>query len=433
MLKKFNCKKVVTVFVLVILSFNMMNVLVWKWNATVNQRAVSYKPTINWAQEYPFAEVSKAAPAPAVPAQKNSFLHSFVQKLRNRSSSIQKEENVLETNCIYQLFAFRPLVELNGFVNLKCGKMIYPNQEVFQLNNGYWAFTKDPLSASSTKRTADNIAGLSQFCSGKNIPFLYVQCPDKTCKYDPEMPNGAEDCTNENYDALLAELQKLSIPSFDLRDQIHAESLNHYGMFYRTDHHWKVETGLWAAGEITRKLNDSYGCKLDAAKTNAADYQKQVYKDWFLGSAGRRVSLGCAQPEDFTLMLPKFSTQLQLEVPNMNICKTGKFEDVIYNQETLKSKDYYNLSCYESQLYGNQPLTKVTNKKNPNGQKILVLGDSFSLALVPYLSLTSRETDLIDFRRDQGNFTGSIRNFINTEKPDIVLLTYEPGSDYSFQ
>ncbi|MCI2034536.1 MAG: DHHW family protein, partial [Oscillospiraceae bacterium] len=330
-------------------------------------------------------------------------------------------------------FAFHPLVELNGFVTMKFGKVIFPNEDVFLLKNGYWAFTKDKISSEETKQTADHIAGLSQYCSEAGIRFLYVQPPAKVSKYDPEIPDGAENYENQNYDALLGELQKLGIPALDLRAQIDAENLDHYSLFYRTDHHWKVESALWACGEIAERLNTIYSCGLDVTKTDKNLYRTKIYRDWFLGSAGRRVSLGCAKPEDFSILLPNFKTALNIRVPNAEINKTGKFEDVIYNKQVLETKDYYNLSCYESQLYGNQPLTQIKNEENPGGPKILVLGDSFSLAMVPYLSLTAGETDLIDFRQDQGNFSGSIQTYIDQMKPDVVLLAYEPGASYSLK
>ena len=425
------CKRIISVFVLLILTFNFINIVAWQKNVLGSSKAVStFSSAIDWERLYPFQE--QAAPKAASPVA-SPVQTGFLTKWRNKAKAITKAENNLEKNSIYQLLAFHPLVELNSFVTTKFGKIIFPNEDVFQLKNGYWTFQNDRISESATERTADNIATLNQYCLKEGGHFLYVQTPYKICERDPEIPDGAENYENQNYDSILAELKKRKVPSFDLREQIHAENLNHYSMFYVTDHHWKVESAFWASGEVVRKLNTLFGSGLDVSKTSKNLYLTKTYPDWFFGSIGRRVSLGCAKPEDFSILLPTFKTSLNIQVPNAEINKTGSFEDVIYNKKALETKDYYNASCYESQLYGNQPLTQIKNKKNPNGPKILVLGDSFSLALVPYLSLTASETDLIDFRRDQGNFSGSIQAYINQAKPDVVLLTYEPNVSYSLK
>lgn len=431
MFKITTCKRIISAFVALILIFNFINIVAWKRTVFLSSKVESsYSSAIDWAKLYPFrGQTSKAAGSAAVSTGKTGFL----TKWRNKASQISKKEDNLEKNSIYQMFAFHQLVELNGYFTMKFGKVIFPNEDVFQLKNGSWAFTKDKISTEETKQTADNIAGLSQYCSKADSHFLYVQTPAKICENDPEIPDGAENYENQNYDSLLAELKQRNIPSFDLRAQIHAENLNHYSMFYLTDHHWKVESAFWACGEIANKLNTAYNCGLDVSKADKSLYQTKVYKDWFLGSAGRRVSLGCAKPEDFSILIPNFKTSLNIQVPYMEINKTGNFADVIYNKKTLETKDYYNVSCYESQLYGNQPLTQIKNEENPRGPRILVLGDSFSLAMVPYLSLMAKETDLIDFRRDQGNFSGSIQTYIDQMKPDIVMLAYEPGASYSLK
>jgi hypothetical protein len=75
------------------------------------------------------------------------------------------------------MFAFHKFVELNGFVNKSCGRMIYPTPGVFLLNNGQWTFSMEKVSAKDTHRTAESISGLANYASSKGIPFLYVQCP----------------------------------------------------------------------------------------------------------------------------------------------------------------------------------------------------------------------------------------------------------------
>jgi hypothetical protein len=427
------CKRIISIFVLALMLFNFINIAAWKRSSILSSQVLSnYSSAIDWKSLYPTSEETDTGVASSTASSSGTAV-SLLTRIKNKAARISAKNSTLESGSTSQLFAFHKLIELNGFLNQLAGRKIVADQDVFLLNNGYWAFHKDAVSAEDTKLTASHISDLKQYCSNAGIRFLYVQPPTKIHESDPEMPAGAENYENQNFDALLARLKESSVPSLDLRERIDAEGLDHYGMFYVTDHHWKVETALWAAGEIADSLNSSYDCGLDVSKLSKDLYNSKTYRNWFLGSAGRRVSLGCASPEDFTILLPKFPTSLHIQVPYAQVNKTGSFADVIYNKKTLETRDYYNVSCYESQLYGNQPLTQIENLQNPNGPKILVLGDSYSLALVPYLSLAAKETDLIDFRRDQGNFSGSIRSYIDQMKPDIVLLAYEPGSCYTLK
>ncbi len=433
MLKKFNCRKAVSIFVLVIMVFNFIDIVSWKRNDILSRKKAPSSSSVDWAKLYPFQGKDVRTTNGTANTPQKVASTGFLEKWRSAAHSITSKEKDLEKKCIYNMFAFHKFVELNGFVNKSCGRIIYPTPGVFLLNNGQWTFNAKKVSAKDIHRTAESISGLANYASSKGIPFLYVQRPEKICKYDPKMPAGAVNYSNQNFDGIIADLKKENVPVFDLREQIHKEGLNHYSLFYRNDHHWTVETALWAAGEIGRKLNSDYSCGLNPAVANRNLYTKRTYKDWFLGSAGQMVSLGCAKPEDFSVLLPDFQTSLQMRIPDIELCKTGEFKDVIYNTKVLNTKDYYNSSCYDTQLYGNHALTQIKNELNPDGPKILVLGDSFCLSMVPYLSLMAKETDLIDFRNDQGDFTGSIRSYIDKMKPDVVLLTYEPHVLYSLK
>ncbi len=80
--------------------------------------------------------------------------------------------------------------------------------------------------------------------------------------------------------------------------------------------------------------------------------------------------------------------------------------------------------AYECLIGGNRPLTTIENLNSENDTRILILKDSYALAAAPYLSLTVDEVDLIDTRPNAGNFNGSVRTYIENNKPDIVLLLY---------
>ena len=61
-------------------------------------------------------------------------------------------------------------------------------------------------------------------------------------------------------------------------------------MFFRTDHHWKMSSGLWASEKIAEEINRRFGMDLDTSLLSAEKYREVTYENWYLGAQGRRVT-----------------------------------------------------------------------------------------------------------------------------------------------
>ncbi|HAS38478.1 MAG TPA: hypothetical protein DCS04_07780, partial [Ruminococcaceae bacterium] len=189
---------------------------------------------------------------------------------------------------------------------------------------------------------------------------------------------------------------------------------------FKTDHHWKPETGVWASGKIAEMLNGKFGYSLDTDIGNLENYNVDVYEKYCLGSQGKIATLTYADPEDISLVYPKKSTSFTVQYDN-DAAKTGAFEDVMFNRNYL-NKDYYNNSAYSTYINGNKTITRIKNNDCKNGKKILIIGGSYNKCVVPYLSQDFESTELLDRRY----FDGSILNYIDKTKPDVVLVAYTP-------
>ena len=256
------------------------------------------------------------------------------------------------------------------------------------------------------------------FLQEREIPFLYVQAPGKICVEDTKV-SGVVDFSNKKADELLSRLEEADVNTLDLRASLHDEGRDHHEMFYKTDHHWKAETGLWAAGLIAERLNREMGFSIDTSLYRKDWYDYEVYEDWFLGSQGKKVTLIRADPEDISLIYPKFETNLTLEIPSYGIDKTGDF-DVLYFYSVIKKKDFYRESPYGAYFYADTAVKKVTNHLAKNDDRVLVIADSFANSMSPFLSLGVRNLEAIDVRF----FTGSIQSYIKQNEFDAVILMY---------
>ncbi|MBQ7578012.1 MAG: hypothetical protein IJT21_07100 [Synergistaceae bacterium] len=227
------------------------------------------------------------------------------------------------------------------------------------------------------------------------------------------------DFSNQNADRFLTLLDNYGVKYYDLRKNLHDQGMNHHEAFFRTDHHWKPESGLWAAGETLKILRDNYNWPVNPEILNPENFDYVIYRNWFLGSQGKKIKLVRTKPDDISLIYPKFETSFIYEIPTSAINKTGDFA-IIYSMESIQTHDYYNLNSYAAYDYADQPLIKFTNLLTSCDKKLLVIHESFANCVLPFLALDIKNVAEIDLR----HFTGSLRNYITSERPDIVIIMY---------
>lgn len=177
----------------------------------------------------------------------------------------------------------------------------------------------------------------------------------------------------------------------------------------------KAETGFWATGIIAEFINEQYGYQLDLSKLDEENYSVVYYTESFMGSYGTKVTTANATPDDFTMLYPDFETLLHFSVPSMDIDSTGDFS-ITYNMDEEGEYGAYG--------YGDHALIQYENlMEDVEDKKILVIHDSFSNSVLPFLALTVSEVDAIDLRY----FNGSLETYINETQPDMVIVMRYAG------
>ncbi len=330
-----------------------------------------------------------------------------------------------------------PFIELNGLINKAVGKRAIidaePNLTVYKYNNGHLSNISSDLNKNYDGRV-QNIISLRNFTNDKNIDYLYVNIPFKTDKANPELPEGIIDNSNILMDGLVNGITEAGVSNIDLRQVMHDEGINQYDMFFKTDHHWKPETGLWAVNKINEYLVSEFAYEDKSGLLDIKDYNIDTYNDIFLGSLGRRTSKSYSGIDDLSLIYPKFPTNLTFSIPSKEISREGKFEDTIFDYKYL-NHDYYDWSAYSVYTGGDHPYNKIINNNDKSGKKALLIRDSFSCVTAPFLSLCFSELHIFDMRYDTGN---SMYEHIEKINPDLVITAYNGdrlwgGFDYMFQ
>jgi hypothetical protein len=307
------------------------------------------------------------------------------------------------------------LVELATKYEMLLGWELH--DEVFKLPDGYFTGTFPGFDIPGVIAA---VSELKNYLDSKGIDFLYVNHPQKNSRED-DFIEGIREYSNSNSDELLKALSDQHIPNLDLRDLILAEGSDYHNLFYITDHHWKPETGLWAAASVAAYLNEHNGFSIDLSLFDPQKYRIETYKNAFLGSYGRKISLARTLPDDFCLLYPYFDTDISFSIPSLGLNIRGSF-DVMYDYSMIDMTDYYNHETFGAYIYGDNAVVSMKNNLLFDGKKVLMIKTSFSRVLAPFFALGVEQLELLDIR----HFSGSVKAYIEQINPDIVVVIYGP-------
>ena len=363
------------------------------------------------------------------------FIHYFKDDLlsfvKTDTSFSEFTANVNSHSAEKTLYHGR-IIDFNSFIMRLSGKSVVEKDDstVIRLDNGYLYGSFSKTSNSSIKEYADSVNELYKTATQNSANFLFVMEPAKGM--EKQLPLCIDNYYAKSCDNFIYQLNKQNIPTLNLVDKMKEDKISEETMFFATDHHWKPESGFWATGKILADLNNRYSFEYNKNITDFNNYNIKVYKDWFLGSQGKKVGryftkLGA---DDISLITPKFDTHLIEEQPNKNEVRDGDFTNSVLFMENIDTKDYYNLNPYAVYSGGDFRLQIIKNELSDNNNKILIVRDSYSCATVPFLSLAAKEVHVVDVRYGDW-YVGdkiNVHEYIEEIKPNYVIVAYNIGA-----
>lgn len=309
---------------------------------------------------------------------------------------LKKDESHLQTTCFF--------IDAYGLFQKILGNhcIFTAANWIVRLENGFLSLYSFQDASDKTEQCLQRLENLYSFLKSQKIPFLYIQIPRKIHREAPFLPLRLVDYHNLVANEFLQGLQKKNIPYIDIRELYRYEPERHYELFYRGDHHWTPEYALITFQQIIPWLNSHASFAIPPEIADFRNFQRKILiSDWRGTQKERTGKYFLPFTEDRFCYLPLGATDLELLVPET---KRGCLQDV------LLIHDY------------NYPLQRAINHKVPE-KKILLIKDSFSLPLFDYLILGCHELIMVDLRR----FDGNCKEFIQNEKPDVVLVAYNPS------
>jgi hypothetical protein len=320
------------------------------------------------------------------------------------------------------------LINVNGGFQRLIGRTIVidadAGADVIRLDNNYLARLQTEELKVYIDR-ANEVIDLNSFLVDKNIPLVFSMAPYKI--ENVEVPIVDNEVSNKEY--MKDTIRNAGIPVIDYAEEMKRDDKDFFSMYYKTDHHWKAESGLWVTGVIAEFCKNHYGFLYDEAITKPENYFYEVTKNEFLGNQGKRVGILFAGVDDFTIIHPDFQTYLTSSTLQENgewEYRSGTLEEAMYWENRIAYRDYFahnpEIDPYSMYSDGDNPIQMTYNANALNNKKILIVKHSFADVVIPFLALAYRELNVVDLRHEGRPL--NLYSYIEDYNPDLVLFIW---------
>lgn len=381
----------------------------------------------NGAAEYPFEE-SAYDGAVTEPAEKNSLPDTVLAKARGAVSRFNWIKDRIEAAVKDQHPLRMPFVLLNrAWSRYLCGmnmttalsgtEIAESESVVVERADGMLTYVMDDVDVTQTTWALIDFA---KEMEEQGRFFLLFEPPVKAGNLDARYQAVVTDYTAQRDARVNALLSEHGVNYVSCAVKMEEEGIENTELFFRTDHHWLPQAGIWACQLLAESLNDMAGYEIDTGIFDESNYKVTWLPDFFLGSQGRKVTEVYAPPEDFPIVMPKYESDLTVFHSALNDTLSGSIRDTMFDWSVLEETDLYSRNAYGAYGYGDEGLTQIHNNSLSDGRRVLFIKVSLADCMAPYLSNVAEYVDLIDLRA----FGGSLRTYIRETNPDTVAVIY---------
>lgn len=243
-------------------------------------------------------------------------------------------------------------------------------------------------------RAEQNIAYLQKLTELTDIPVYLGLIPTAAEVYRDQLPAGAE---NFDQAAYLKKVRE-SVPDAVWVDmEKWMDGASGVSLFYRTDHHW-TSAGAWHGYAALMEAMGEPFEPLGTPETVSEDFYGTLYS-----SSG----VHWLAPDT----IERYVAGESVTVENFEKGETHG----LYVDSFLGEKDKY-----ASFLGGNTPLYIIRNPEAASEEKLLVVRDSYSDAMAPFLSQYFAEIHLVDLRY----YRTSVVEYARENGMDRIFVCY---------
>lgn len=272
---------------------------------------------------------------------------------------------------------------------------------VYNCKNGY--LINKPVS---TDNSLDkNVGAVVDFAKTIDAPTTVMLVPSTGYIADDVLPTFHDKYNDdEDISKISSTLSKEKIGFVDLRERFKSEYKNGSQLYYKTDHHWTTKGAYTGYQELCKALG--------ITPIDDSTLKKDNYPD-FYGTTYSSSGFWLTPPDNIEIWSNPKNSDKNISVKiteGANVKTSGS----MYFTDHLKEDDKYPVF-----IDGNHALTEITNTNAKNGT-ILLIKDSFSHSLAPFLAENYSKVVLVDLRY----YKESVSQLVSAYNPEQVVVLY---------
>lgn len=247
-----------------------------------------------------------------------------------------------------------------------------------------------------TELMEKNLSYVTRLVDKTDIPVYLGLIPSAAEVWKEKLPAGAESWDQTQ---LLTTAAETGVPLIDFQTILSAHADE--PVFYRTDHHWTTLGAYYGYEAIMESLG--------RVPLKQTDFTPEIAASDFNGTLYSQSGIHWLEPDT----LEFWAEDAGLDITSW---RNGTPEPgSLYDRSYLEKKDKY--SAF---LGGNQPLCVIKNAAVPGGDKILLIRDSYSDSLAPFLAQSFSEVHLMDLRY----YRASAAKYAEENGIDAICVLY---------
>ena len=289
-------------------------------------------------------------------------------------------------------------VGFNAYYNLEIGNN--GASGVYKCDNGY--LINKPVSTDN--KVEKNTNAIVKFKDNVDVPITVMFAPSTGYIADDVLPTVHDEYNDDTYfESASKTFENNGIAFVDLRETFKDAYSNGSQLYYKTDHHWTTEGAYTAYAQL---------CKSLAIEPVAKESLNVEKYDDFYGTTYSTSGFWLTDPDTVEVWNNPENTD-NIKVTITEGTEVNEY-DSMYFYDHIEEDDKYPVF-----IDGNHALTEITNSEAEGGT-IIVIKDSFSHCLAPFLAENYSKVILVDMRY----YKQSVSNIVAQEKPEQILVMY---------
>ena len=267
-------------------------------------------------------------------------------------------------------------------------------------NNGIYFAADDTLisrvDAPDWDKLHQDMVYLDTLVGNVNVPVYFGLIPTAAAIWADKLPAGAPTADqigtiDQLYFTTGANTIDLTTPLEDHKEE---------EIFYRTDHHWTSLGAYYGANALFEAMG--------LPSLNLADYSKTTVTDQFYGTLFSSSGVRWLPPDHI-------DTYISPEGISVTSYPSGSpVQTSLYDESYLDKKDKY------SYFLGGVQGLRVIETPLEDAPKVLLIRDSYSDSLAPFLTQRFSEIHLFDLRYN----ATSVKDYVTQHDIDAVVVLY---------